>query len=107
MQTKIQQCNALKRKCDRPGLVVGRDDLTLIVFLAFSWTVGMKMQSKLVNSKSHRATLNQIPLDRGKGVRSFDEMDNYDLGGVDVDDPTTNVRGRCALAIATPTPGGY
>ena len=48
--------NTLKRKCNRPGLVVGWDERTLIVFLAFSWTVGMKMQSKLVNSKSHRAT---------------------------------------------------
>ena len=29
------------------------------------------------------------------------------FGGVDFDDPTTNVRGRRALAIAKPTPRGY
>ena len=29
------------------------------------------------------------------------------LEEVDFDDPTTNVRGRCALAIAKPTPRGY
>ena len=46
-------------------------------------------------------------LDRGKGVLSFDEMVPIVLEEVDFDDPTTNVRGRRALAIATPTPRGY
>ena len=38
--------------------------------------------------------------DRGKGVPSFDEMVAIVLEEVDFDDPTTNVRGRRALAIA-------
>ncbi len=38
---------------------------------------------------------------------SFDEMVAIVYGGVDFDDPTTNVRGRRALAIAQPTPKGY
>ena len=42
-----------------------------------------------------------------KGVPSFDEMVAIILVEVDFDDPTTNVRGRCALAIAKPTPRGY
>ena len=50
---------------------------------------------------------NLIPLDRGKGVPSFDEMMDIALVEVDFDDPTTNVRGRRALAIAKPTPRGY
>ena len=45
--------------------------------------------------------------DRGNGVPSFDEMMDIALVEVDSDDPTTNVRGRCALAIAKPTPRGY
>ena len=45
--------------------------------------------------------------DRGKGVPSFDEMVDFALVEVDFDDPTTNVRGRRALAIAKPTPRGY
>ena len=45
--------------------------------------------------------------DRGKGVPSFDEMMDIALVEVDFDDPTTNVRGRRALAIAKPTPRGY
>ena len=48
-----------------------------------------------------------IPLDRGKGVLSFDEMRDFALVEVDFDDPTTSVRGRRALAIAKPTPRGY
>ena len=48
-----------------------------------------------------------IPLDRGKGVLSFDEMVAIILVEVDFDDLTTNVRGRRALAIAKPTPRGY
>jgi hypothetical protein len=47
------------------------------------------------------------PGDRGKGVPSFDEMMDIALVEVDFDDPTTNVRGRRALAIAKPTPRGY
>ena len=38
---------------------------------------------------------------------SFDEMVAIVFGGVDFHDPTTNVRGRRALAIAKPTPKGY
>ena len=49
---------------------------------------------------------NLIPLDRGKGVPSFDEMMYIALVEVDFDDPTTNVRGRHALAIAKPTSKG-
>ena len=45
--------------------------------------------------------------DRGKGVPSFDEIMDIALVAVDFDDPTTNVRGRRALAIAKPTPRGY
>ena len=45
--------------------------------------------------------------DRGGVSRSFDEMITIDLVEVDFDDPTTNVRGRRALAIAKPTPRGY
>ena len=37
--------------------------------------------------------------DRGKGVPSFDEMMDIALVAVDFDDPTTNVRGRRALAM--------
>ena len=50
---------------------------------------------------------NLIPLDRGKGVPSFNEMVAIVLVEVDFDDPTTNVRGRHALAIAKLTPRGY
>ena len=42
-----------------------------------------------------------------KVSRSFDEMMEIDYGGDDFHDPTTNVRRRCALAIAKPTPRGY
>ena len=45
--------------------------------------------------------------DRGKGVMSFDYMVSIVLEEVDFDDPTTNVRGRRALAIAKPTSRGY
>ena len=38
---------------------------------------------------------------------SFDEMMDIALVEVDFDDPTTNVQGRRALAIAKPTPRGY
>ena len=50
---------------------------------------------------------NLIPLDRGKGVSSFDEMMDIALVEVDFDDPTKNVRRRPPLAIAKPTPKGY
>ena len=40
--------------------------------------------------------------DRGKCVPSFDEMMDFALVEVDFDDPTTNVRGHRALAIAKP-----
>src|SRR4051812_14324732 len=42
-----------------------------------------------------------------KVSRCFDEMVEIDYGGDDFHDPTTNVRRRCALAIAKPTPRGY
>ena len=42
-----------------------------------------------------------------KVSRSFDEMMDIALVEVDFDDPTTNVRGRRALAIAEPTSRGY
>ena len=41
------------------------------------------------------------------GVPSFDEMVDFALVEVDFDDPTTNVRGRRALAISKPTLRGY
>ena len=46
-------------------------------------------------------------IDRGKGVPSFDEMMDIALVEVDFDDPTSNVRGCRALAIAKPAPRGY
>ena len=45
--------------------------------------------------------------DRGGVSLSFDEMIDFALVEVDFDDPTTNLRGRRALAIAKPTPRGY
>ena len=50
---------------------------------------------------------NLIPLDRGEGVPSFDEMVAIVLVEVDFHDPTTNVRRCRALAIAKPTLRGY
>ena len=52
-------------------------------------------------------TLFRLDSDRGKGVPSFDEMMDFALVEVDFDDPTTNVRGRRALAIAKPISRGY
>ena len=52
-------------------------------------------------------TLLNLTFVRGKGVPSFDEMMVIALVEVDFDDPTTNVRGRRAIAIAKPTPRGY
>ena len=49
----------------------------------------------------------KVAADRGKGVPSFNETEAIVLEDVDFDDPTTNVRGRRALAIAKPTPRGY
>ena len=78
--------------------------------MAFSWTVGMKNRcnlyyEKLVNFTEQPGNL--IPLDRGEVVPVF----RWDMcivyGGVDFDDPTTNVWGRRALAIAKPTLRGY
>ena len=43
-----------------------------------------------------------MPAATCKGVPSFDEMMDIALVEVDFDDPTTNVRGRRALAIAKP-----
>ena len=59
------------------------------------------------NCKISPSNLALIPLDRGKGVMSFNEMMDIALVEVHFDDPTTNVRGRRALAIAKPTPRGY
>ena len=61
------------------------------------------MLSALLHAALHVKKLS----DRGKGVPSFDEMMDIALVAVDFDDPTTNVRGRRALAIAKPTPRGY
>ena len=54
-----------------------------------------------------RLTLPGNRFDRGKGVPSFDEMMDIALVAVDFDDPTTNMRGRHALAITQPTSRGY
>ena len=50
---------------------------------------------------------NLIPLDRGNSVPYFDEMVIIIFGGVDFDDPTTNVQRHRTLAIAKPTLRGY
>ena len=60
-----------------------------------------------INSVYHVVEIGGWDGDRGKGVPSFDEMVDFALVEVDFDDPTTNVRGRRALAIAKPTPRGY
>ena len=46
---------------------------------------------KTVKSHLTEQPGNLIPLDRGKGVPSFDEMMDFALMEVDFDDPTTNV----------------
>ena len=87
----------------------GWDELTLI-FLGFfvDYRYEEQTRSKLRKTvKYHRATWKSDTLDRGKGVPSFNEMMDIALVEVDFDDPTTNVRGRRALAIAKPTPRGY
>ena len=69
----------------------------------------MKNRLDLIYEKLYNLTEqpeNLIPLDRGKGVPSFNEMVAIVYGGVDFDDPTTIVRGRHALAITKPTPRG-
>ena len=87
----------------------GWDELTLIFFGFFvDYRYEEQTRSKLRKTvKSHRATWKSDPLDRGKGVPSFNEMMDIALVEVDFDDPTTNVRGRRALEIAKPTPRGY
>ena len=60
-----------------------------------------------IRKRSWSGRWTQMKYDRGKGVPSFDEMMYIALVAVDFDDPTTNVRGRRALAIAKPTPRGY
>jgi hypothetical protein len=45
MQTRIQQCKYWKEKMQRLELFLGKD--LILIFLAFSWILGMKMQSKL------------------------------------------------------------
>ena len=53
---------------------MGRDDLTLIFLLAFSWTIGMKNRTNLDYEKLVNLTeqpRNLIPLDRGEGVPIF------------------------------------
>ena len=65
--------------------------------------VDVRGAGKAYNMVAKRVSNN----DRGKGVPSFDEMVDFALVEVDFDDPTTNVRGRRALAIAKPTPRGY
>ena len=62
---------------------------------------------ELISIQKGSPRSNLARVDRGKGVPSFDEMMDIALVEVDFDDPTTNVRGRRALAIAKPTPRGY
>ena len=62
-------------------------------------------QQNIIKPTNHKKNWGYF--DRGKGVPSFDEMMDIALVEVDFDDPTTNVRGRRALAIAKPTPRGY
>ena len=79
-------------------------------FLAFSWTVGMKNRLDLNYEKLENLTEqpgNLIHLIEAKLSRLSMRWWLSFLGGVDFDDPTTNVRGRRALAIAKPTPRGY
>ena len=70
------------------------------------------LQSRTLSSYSNSSMMysekeSALQCDRGKGVPSFDEIVDFALVEVDFDDPTTNVRGRRALAIAKPTPRGY
>ena len=65
------------------------------------------LSNKELHDKFQQMMTEQVQDDRGKGVPSFDEMMDIALVEVDFDDPTTNVRGRRALAIAKPTPRGY
>ena len=64
-------------------------------------------QTSSLRSKLTFSPLPDTRIDRGGGVPSFDERMDIALVEVDFDDPTTNVRGRRALAIAKPTPRGY
>ena len=76
MQPQIQQSKTLKRLCKGSDWF-GYDELTLIFLPFFSWTVGMKSKLDLNYEKLENLTEqpeNLIPLDRGKGVLSFDEM---------------------------------
>ena len=57
--------------------------------------------------RSVKSDSNNSKLIEAKVSRSFDEMVEIDYGGDDFHDPTINVRRRCALAIAKPTPRGY
>ena len=53
---------------------MGRDDLTLFFFVAFSWTVGMTNRTNLDYEKLVNLTeqpRNLIPLARGEGVPMF------------------------------------
>jgi hypothetical protein len=63
-----------KKTMQRLGWFMGRDDLNLTVFLAFSWYIG-RCNLDYENYKSHQATWNLIPLDRAKvfdlSVRSW------------------------------------
>ena len=73
-----------------------------------SWPLGKGSETNPISCfPTHTDSKNSLYLDRGKGVPSFDEMMDIALVEVDFDDPTTNVRGRRALAIAKPTPRGY
>ena len=75
MQPQIQQSKTLEKICKGSDWF-RYDELTLI-FLAFSWTVGMKNRLDLNYEKLENLTEqpeNLIPLDRGKGVSSFGEM---------------------------------
>ena len=75
---KFNKAKTLKRLCKGSDWF-GYDELTLIFFLAFSWTVGMKNRLDLIYEK----------------LRCPDVSMRWWLSfsvGVDLDDPTTNVR---------------
>ena len=106
---KFNKATTEKKTGQRLGLFLGRDDLTLI-FFGFFVDCRYEEQNrsrlrKLVNLTEQHGNL--IPLDRGEGVPIFRWELEIDYGGDDFHDPTTNVRRRCALAIAKPTPRGY
>ena len=97
--------------CDRFGLRSNLNNFNL-GFINFNsqWSNNIAKKRYSVGAKGALPNVTKqtcITYDRGKGVPSFGEMMDIALVEVDFDDPTTNVRGRRALAIAKPTPRGY